>query len=224
MCGFATPSSFAKSFKNHFKMSASEWRDRSNTFFDKASTPIQIDCGQVSLQKSSPMWTFSVKDSIRQVVIEDISPFKVAYIRNVGPYEGDDILFDSLYTQLCQWAMPRGYMDDTTFPLNIYYDNPEITENQKLRVMVAIPVEDDVKPSGSIGVTKIAGGKYGVCRFRLKKDEFGDAWEWLFSTWLTQSGYARDSREAFERCRGEKLIDGERLYNVDICVPVKAGM
>ena len=54
MCGFSTSSSFAKSFKNHFRMSATEWRNKSNNFFDKESTPIQIERGQISVIKGSP--------------------------------------------------------------------------------------------------------------------------------------------------------------------------
>ena len=168
------------------------------------------------------MWTFNKEGSVRQVVIENISPFKVAYIRNVGPYQGDDTLFDKLYAQLSQWAVPRGYINNNTFTLNIYHDNPEITEKQKLRVMVAIPVEDTVYQSGSVGVTKIYGGKYGVCRFLLRKNEFMEAWDWMFSAWLNNSGYERDNRETFERCLRENFIDGERFFDVDICIPVKA--
>jgi AraC family transcriptional regulator len=222
ICGFATSSSFAKSFKNHFNMSATEWRNNTNTFFDKESRPIQIEQGQISIIKGSPVWTFNKEGSIRQVIIENISPFKVAYIRNVGPYQEDDTLFDKLYAQLSQWAVPRGYINDDTFTLNIYHDNPEITEKQKLRVMVAIPVKDTFHQYRSVGVTKISGGKYGVCRFLLKKNEFMEAWDWMFAVWLKNSGYERDDREAFERCLGDNYINGERFFNVDICIPVKA--
>jgi AraC family transcriptional regulator len=222
ICGFASSSSFAKSFKNHFNMNATEWRNNFNTFFDKESKPVQIDQGKISFIKGSPVWTFNKNGLIRQVVIENICPFKIAYIRNVGPYQGDDTLFDKLYAQLSLWAVPHGYINDDTFTLNIYYDNPEITEKQKLRVMVAIPVENSVCPSGSIGVTKISGGKYGVCRFFLKKNEFMKAWDWMFSAWLSNSGYERDDREAFERCLGDKYIDGTRFFDVEICIPIKA--
>ena len=222
ICGFATSSSFAKSFKNHFNMNATEWRNNFNTLFDKESKPVQIDQGKITIIKGSPVWTFNKNGSIRQVVIENICPFKVAYIRNVGPYQGDDTLFDRLYTQLSQWAVPRGYINNDTFTLNIYYDNPEITEKQKLRVMVAIPVEDSVCSSGPVGVTEISGGKYGVCRFLLKKDEFMEAWDWMFSAWLSCSGYERDNREVFEKCIGDKYIDGTRFFDVEINIPVKA--
>ena len=222
MCGFATPSSFAKSFKNHFKMNATEWRNKSNTFFNKESTAVQIELGKISAINGSPVWTFQKEDSIRQVVIENIPPFKIAYVRNLGPYQGDETLFEKLYTQLFQWAAPRSQINDNTFTLNIYHDNPEITEKQKLRVMVAIPVIDPVNPSGSVGITNITGGKYGVCHFSLKRNEFAEAWDWMFSVWLMNSGYEWDNRESFERCNGERVIDGIRYFDVDICIPVKA--
>ncbi len=221
-CGFSTPSSFAKSFKNHFKMNATEWRNKSSALFDEESTPVQIENDQISIVKGSPVWTFHKQDSIRQVVVENFLPFEVAYVRNVGPYQGDADLFDELYTHLFRWAGSRGHLAEDTFTLNIYHDNPDITENNNLRVMVAIPVHGDVKPSGSVGVLRISGGKYGVCRFLLKNEEFGEAWDWMFSVWLIQSGYERDDREAFERCFGEKMIDGVRLFDVDICIPVVA--
>ncbi len=222
MCGFATPSSFAKSFKNYFKMSATEWRKNSDNIFDTSSEPVQVEQGKISITNGSPVWTFDKKGSIRQVVIENIPQFKVAYVRNVGPYQQDDTLFDKLYAQLFRWAVPRGYMNDGTITLNIYHDNPEITENHKLRVMAAIPVEEHATPSGAVGVTSLSGGKYGACRFLLNKDNFAEAWGWMMSNWLNNSGYEKDDREAFERCYGTKIVNGTRLFDVGICVPIKA--
>ncbi|MCP4161424.1 MAG: AraC family transcriptional regulator [Deltaproteobacteria bacterium] len=221
MCGFGNSSSFAKSFKNHFKMNASKWRGKSNSFFDRNSTPLQIDRGKISFLKGSPVWTFDKESSIRQVFIEDFEPLKIAYVRNIGPYQGDESFFSKLYSKLFRWATPRGYVNEKTFTLNIYHDNPEITDNQNLRVMVAIPVGNDVKPEGQIGITKINGGRYGVCRFLLKEDEFKEAWNWMSNVWLINSGYEWDNRESFERSIGEENIEDIRYFKVDICIPVK---
>ena len=221
-CGFSNSSSFAKGFKSHFKMSASAWRNKSSQFFAKESIPIQIDRGRISVINGSPVWTFNNENSIRQVVIEDIPSIKVAYIRNVGPYQKNENLFRKLYTQLFQWAVPHGQVNDDTYTLNILHDNPEITEKQKLRVMVAIPVIEPVKPSGTIGIMNLSGGKYGICRFLLKGDEFKDAWDWMLTEWLINSGYEWDDREAFERGVREKIINGIHFFEVDICIPVKA--
>ena len=88
--------------------------------------------------------------------------------------------------------------------------------------MVAIPIMVSVNPSGSVGITKISGGKCGVCRFLLKRDEFAGAWSWMFSQWLVNSGYEWDNRESFERCYGERMINGNLFLDVDICIPIKA--
>ena len=87
--------------------------------------------------------------------------------------------------------------------------------------MAAIPVDNTASPSGTVGITSTSGGKYGVCRFMLKSGEFSEAWNWMFSVWLPNSGYVWDTREAMERCLGEKIIDGTTYFKVDICVPVK---
>jgi AraC family transcriptional regulator len=221
MFGFETSSSFAKSFKNHFKMTATEWRNKSKGFLGKESTPVQIEHVEFSINRSSPVWTYCFRNSIRQVVIEDILPFEFVYIRNIGPYQGGEVLFGELYTQLLQWAAARELINDNAVLWNIYHDNPKITEAKKLRVMVAIPVMDSVNPSGPVGTTKISGGKCGVCRFLLKRDEFADAWSWLLSEWLVNSGYEWDNRESFERCYGERIINGDLFFDVDICIPVK---
>jgi AraC family transcriptional regulator len=72
-------------------------------------------------------------------------------------------------------------VDENPIAWHIYHDDPKITEDKKLRIMVGIPVMDSVGPSGSVGITKISGGKSGICRFLLKRDEFAGAWNWMFS-------------------------------------------
>ncbi len=102
-CGFSTPSSFAKSFKKHFKMNATEWRNKPNSAFNKESTPVQIESGKISIVNGSPVWTFQKDDSIQQVVIENLSPFKIAYIRSDGPHQGNEEHFNDLYSRIVQW-------------------------------------------------------------------------------------------------------------------------
>ncbi len=169
-CGFSTPSAFAKSFKACFKMSATDWRNSATPFFDENSASSRAEHGKLSIVDGQEVWSFYNDNSVRRVVVEDIGPVTIAYIRHVGDYQGDETLFGRLYGRLFQWAAAHGCIDETTVPLNVYHDIPKITEKQKLRLMVAIPVKSSVNPSGSVGVTKLPGGKYGSCRFLLKQD------------------------------------------------------
>ena len=218
MCGFATPSSFAKSFKAHFKMNATEWRQRADTSFGGRAFPFEPN--HFSIENNSPVWTF--EETGRQVKIEEIPSLKVGYVRYVGQYQGDEEIFTCLYKRLFQWALPRGYVADDTVTLNLYHDNPEITESGKLRVMVAVPIPDSVETSDTVGITTLSGGTYATCRFSLKKDGFVAAWKWMFAVWLKESGYELDDRELFERYLCRKIMDGDSIFEVDICVPVKA--
>ncbi|MCG8643675.1 MAG: AraC family transcriptional regulator [Desulfobacterales bacterium] len=222
MFGFENSSSFAKSFKNHFKMTATEWRNKPNGFFVKESKPLQNKQGKISINRSSPVWTYRFKNAIRQVAIEMIPSLRFAYIRNIGPYQCGEVLFGEVYNRLIRWAAAREVINDNTMVWHIYHDNPKITEDKKLRVMVAVPVMDSVNPSGPVGTTKIFGGKCGVCRFLLKRSEFAGAWSWMLSEWLVNSGYEWDNRESFERFYGQRIINGDQFFDVDICIPVKA--
>lgn len=223
MCGFGNSSSFSKSFKKHFKMTATEWRNRPGSFSFNASTPVQMERSEFSIHQGVPVWTYHLNNTVRRVAIEDIRPFTFAYIRNIGPYQGGEVLFGDAYTRLLRWAAARELVNENTIAWHVYHDDPNITEDKKLRVMVGIPVMDSVEPSGPVGITKIPGGRCGVCRFLLKRDEFAGAWTWMFSHWLVNSGYEWDNRESFERCHGEKIINGNHFFDVDICIPVKAG-
>ena len=215
-CGFATPSSFAKGFKARFGMNATQWRrhwvqPRERTDFRPGP----------ALDRGRPVWTFGTGEGIRRVGIEDIPSLTVAYIRHVGPFQGDGRLFDRLYARLFRWALPRGYATDGQATLNIYHDNPHITGQNHMRVMVAVPVPDSAVPWDPVGITRLPGGRYGVCRLRLAMDQFVPAWEWLFSAWLPASGFELADRELLERYLGETRINGIRHFDVELCVPVR---
>ena len=214
-CGFETSASFSKSFKKHFQTTPTGWRNRT-----KDNTP-STDLGRISIINHSPVWSYPHENSVREVRIENIPPCKVAYVRNIGPYQEDAVLFRELSNRLMEWAIPRGVVNEKTPMLNLYHDDPEVTESSNQRVMVAIPLIEAAEPSGSIGVTEFSGGTYAVCRFQLGDNEFKDAWQWICEIWLPSSGYEWDNRASFERCYGEKSHDNEVLYDVEIGIPIK---
>ena len=151
--------------------------------------------------------------------VKELPEMTVAYVRHIGPYKGDSKLFEKLFTRLFTWAGPRGLTGQPGMKsLIIYHDDPEVTEAEKLRVSVSIPVPENTKVDGEIGKMTVKGGKYLVARFELSPDKFQEAWSWVFGTWFPTSGYQPDDGPAFEiypeECAKEKCV-------VDICVPVK---
>jgi len=237
-CGFAGSSSFAKSFRKHFGVSAKEWRQREGL---PSGNPGQTKSKQRQMesnggQELSPAsvyieyvnntqrWRFVMdkEKETRTVDVKDLPEMSVAYVRYVGPYKGDGQLFERLFGQLFRWAAPRNLLNSPDVKtLIIYHDDPEITEEEKLRVSVCLTVPPETSVEGEIGKMVIPAGKYALARFELGVDEYQQAWDWVFSTWLPESGYLPDDRPCFELCHNDPQTHPEGKSIVDICIGVK---
>ena len=105
--------------------------------------------------------------------------------------------------------------------LSIYHDDPEITDENNLRVSVCLTVPPETIVDGEVGKMEIPGGKYAMAHFEITKDEFQDAWDYVFGKWLPDSGYQPDDGPCFELYPGDPKEHPEHKYVIEICVPVK---
>ncbi len=216
-CGFSSPAVFSRTFKKRFGCSPSAFR-KSNEGQEVSSISqllrndrkAKADEDGYNGKKSR---RFAMKPEVK---MEKIETMRVAYLRYVGPYMGNSGLFESLYKRLFAWTGPRGIDVSTTYI--IYHDDPNITEEDKLRMSICVPIGENVQVSGEIGEMTINGGTYAVGTFTLATDEYAQAWNYMYSEWLPSSGYQPASEAAFERYSSECDADGKTT--VDICVPV----
>ena len=158
-----------------------------------------------------------------QVEVKDLEPKHVAYIRHIGPYAGDSALFEKLFTKLGQWAGPRGVIQNPqTEWLSVYHDDPNLTDESKLRMEVCVTIPEGMEVEGEIGKMTLPGGLTAVAHFELSDaSDFGQAWEAVFGVWLPDSGYVPDDRPSFEVYLNNPREHPEGKSIVDICVPVK---
>ncbi len=235
-CGFSSSAVFARSFKGHFNMSASLWRktkkiDESNIGKTKRNLRLYSSNQREELMPSSvyieyrdksQIWRIPMEKEERNVEVTDLLEMTVAYVRHIGPYKGDAKLFERLAEKLFKWAGPRSLINfpETKF-LIVYHDDPEITAPDRLRTSVCITVAEDTEVGGEIGKMTIPAGKYALARFELASSDYQEAWDWVYGTWLPQSGFAPDDRPCFELYSPESVTHPEGKIKVDICVPVK---
>jgi AraC family transcriptional regulator len=236
-CGFSGSSTFARAFKEAYKMSASEWRakgrgaDSKNSKTDSKDGQTLSNKGQDNAVYTSydqgtikQIWRIDMRNKPMQlnIGVKDLPEMHVAYVRHIGPYKGDNELFGRLFNKLMAWARPRGLI---RFPetklLTAYYDNPDITDDSKLRVDACITVPADTEVSGEIGKATIPGGKYAVAYFEISQDEYADAWEAVFSRWLPESGFQPDGCPSFELYLNDPKQHPQGKHIVDICIQVK---
>lgn len=250
-CGFSSSAAFARLFKEMYKMSASQWRSGGYKQFSKIGQTDGKICKMISnlwkeqnsstgyfiINKSQhggadrielidsknnarrTQMSFNVKSEVKIVTMP---AFSVAYIRHIGPYKGNSKLFETLWNKINTWAGPRGLLQQPDLKcLTTYHDDPEITDEQKLRLSVCISVPEDTKVDGEIGKMKIPAGKYAVGHFELNEDEFQYAWDFMYGEWMSKSGYQPDDRMCFEMCLNDPSMHPEKKYVVEIHVPVK---
>ena len=232
-CGFSNSSSFAKAFKEYAGVSASKYRRNNKSNLGQTESNIKkiksnymkeisIESLYIDKKNNSIIWRISMENQKRIVEVKDLPKITLAYVRYVGPYKGDDKLFQTLFAKLMKWAGPRALINfPETKSIIVYHDDPEITEEAKLRTSVCISVPDDTEVSGEVGKMEIGNGKYALARFELLPNEFQEAWNWVCGTWLPQSGYQPDDGPCFEWYHNDPKDHPENRFICDICIPVK---
>lgn len=223
-CGFSDISVFSRNFKNQFGMSATQYRKMKR----EKSNISQLNGKKDQLKNRASMYfcqsTNSIKwrsdmELLEKVEVRELPRMNLAYVRHIGPYKGDEKLFEGLWNRLFSWAGPRGLIGGPDFrSLVIYHDDPNITGEDKLRMSVCITVPPGTKTGGETGSMVLEPAKYVIARFNVDATQFQQAWEWLYAEWFPGSGYQPDDKPCFEMYP-EEPKDGR--FVVEICVPVK---
>ena len=123
-CGFSGSAALSRVFKETYNMSPSTWRsggylqDRKNCQTvrnnDQSLRNIRKDFDvsfhYIDDTTFKQIWRIKMKGKSTlqaKVKVEDLSDMHVAYVRHVGPYKGDEKLFENLFSKLMKWAGPR---------------------------------------------------------------------------------------------------------------------
>ncbi len=237
--GFSSSAVFARAFREAFGVSAGEWRGAARSEMRKnckgESNPgksirnLRKDLTAASVyiegNNITQTWRIHMKEKPQiqgSVEVREVPEAQIAYIRHIGPYARNPALFQSLFGKLMAWAGPRGLMHfpDTKL-LTIYHDNPDITEESKLRIDVAISVPKGTLGDGEIAIATIPGGKDAVAHFEIAPDQYLDAWNAVYGGWMPESGYQPDDRPCYEIYLNDPNEHPEGKHIVEIHAPVK---
>lgn len=228
--GFSSSSTFARSFRDNFGMTASSWRDGKCTDRNLGMSnrnpreAVHISSGHFDPATHQWTWRISMTDKKRiqtTITVQPQEPLEIAYVRHVGPYANRADVFRGLWGQILGWAGPRGlFHPPVTQMLCVYHDNPDVTDEERLRISLGITVPPETGADQTIGRMTLEGGPVARARFTIAADEYADAWQVVYN-WLVESGYKPDDRLPYEIYRNNPEQHPENLHEIEICVPVQ---
>lgn len=213
-CGFSSPSTFSRSFKQYFQISPSQYRsgwEIENSKIRKELFPVNdYHCSMTEeeLQSQFP------------VTIRKFPERRVAYIRVLDSYREGVVL--EAYAKLIEWAKANNLFEtETIFGMSI--DDPMVTPKEKYRyeVCITIPMEFEIKGDNSIETTTLENCHYAVATVSGEFSIVATAINYLFNGWLINSSYEPDHQPGLEIFLDKENICNWDHFDLELCIPVK---
>jgi AraC family transcriptional regulator len=156
------------------------------------------------------------------VTIRDTKPVRLAALRHVGHYLEIGPVFERLFA----WGGGRGLMGPETRGIGVYYSDTQATPPADWRSDACISVGGEVavdagNPDGP-RLIDLAGGRHAVLRHKGPYAELHKAYDWLFGTWLPQSGEEPADRPCFEEYLNSPRDLPPEEWLTEICLPLVA--
>jgi AraC family transcriptional regulator len=228
--GFQSASAFARAFKDRFRMTASQWRAGGHCGWRK---PGQADSklGQADGNACKDPLLPEAQDDSRSslsteedimnpnISVESLPSYRIAYLRNVGPYGAGGGIPD-LWQRLLRWGTAHDLWTADRLCLGIAYDDPSVTEPAKCRYDAAIVVPDGFAADGQVNLATTPAGKYARIHFAGTVHEIAKPWHDLYG-WLPGSGFQPEDRPGFEVYRGEAVDWKTGIFTCDIYMAIK---
>lgn len=158
--------------------------------------------------------------TLREVEIRHVEPFEILSVDHVGPYMQIGKKFDALFGWLAQHRLLEAQMR----MIGIYFDDPGVVDEDALRskagVLLPPRVQAAVTVSAPVNVTSVRGGEYAVLRHKGPYSDMRAAYEWLYGTWLVQSGREAADAPVFEEYLNSPKDTAPAELVTEICLPL----
>lgn len=190
--GFEAAEAFSRAFKKHFGLSPQQFRQA-------ATTPqIPGSCSGVAYQIPQTPIEFTPKQGNAamslDVEIIDADAMILAYLRHTGPYM--EVL--STFERVLNLAEQYGLFGPDTQVVMLSHDDPNITDEDKLRADAGVTIADPKQPVGELLVRDVPGGLYAKAIHIGPYEQLKESFDWLYGQWLPNSGYEVDDRPCVE--------------------------
>ena len=199
-----SPSNFASAFKEHYGISASEYRKTNDIPLKEPYLEVAEYIQNLKKRKDS----FDFVNA--KVNIRKIGPLNLFYERFIGHYSD----LSDFWGAFCEKVIEKQMVGQDISFIGISYDDPLITNENRCIYDVCI----NIKNTRGANVHIIKEGYYACYEFHDQLTNLAKAYNELFSLWLSYCGYDLDNRFPLEIYKSD--LDEQGRMKVDICLPI----
>lgn len=191
--GYHMPSSFNKAFKEMFGVNPSEYKKK-------------YEISRIEYP------------SVKPLRIDRLEEKEMYSLRHVGNY--DDL--DKPIKFFMDFAGKHNLIDKDFCLYTIPHDNPDVTENERLRFDICIEKsrEVDISQIDEIHLKSICGGKYAVFMHKGKPENLIDLYNAIFGKWLYSSDIRLRDEPIFQKFLNNKYEVSEEELLAEVYVPI----
>ncbi len=203
--GYENHETFTRAFKKYFQCTPQEYRETVRQITaTKQSNYLSNNINLETLHTEEP-------------TIRYLPDLHLAYIRHTGSYDRVEHSFQ----RLMLWAGKQFVLKLKPTTLGIVHDNPDLTDEEKVRFDACVVVRKEVKPVGEIGYKKIEGGKFAIFRYKGAYDNFPMVYDYIYSVCLFERNWELADKPALEWYIQSPPWYKPENYVTDFCVPIK---
>lgn len=160
--------------------------------FGVTPTTFRTACADVALHRY--LGSRTEDGSLYPVTLADLPDRRVIGIAHTGPYPRIGRAFRRLYSEL----RDAGLLGQARALIAIYQSDPGVVAPAELRGMAAVEVAADLLVPSVFAMLVLDGGRYAIMRVTGPYTGLARAYDWLFGTWIAQSGEVPREAPCFE--------------------------
>lgn len=215
-CGFSSSSDFSRSFRDHYGVAPS--RFDVERFRLSGRKALQIASSAPGERHRLNRLPAGKNPDGFAVSLRQLPARRVAYIRVHRPYEGDHVV--QALKRLLAWAEGRELANGQW--LGYQWEDPEIVPLDKCRYDVGVEVPAGTRGDGEVGINTFPASLVAEVDIKGSIDVELRALDWLYRTWLPNSGYAPAHQPGFEAWNGRPFAHGMEYFELRVQLPVVA--
>ncbi len=150
------------------------------------------------------------------VEIRQVTPASAVAIDHTGSYMQVGRAFDPLFG----WCAMKGLLGAQARAFGIFYDDPMAVPEAELRSRACVALGRPVATEAPVQQAEIPGGRCAVLRHRGPYATMRAAYQWLYGTWLTQSGEEPADAPVFEEYLNNPRDTAPNDLLTDIYLPL----